>query len=154
MEPSVNKNVHIHPFFCIMPGVIPIGTVLKALRAQKGISLRKLGKEIGISFNTLNAYERNAIHPTLESSYKMARYFEVPIEYLIHGEKATQEFRDVELLAIFHDVDALSREDRSVIKSYIGKYLKTRTQLDELVEEAQERPKAVEKNPDKKRKKI
>jgi transcriptional regulator with XRE-family HTH domain len=137
-----------------MPGVIPIGKILKELRAQKGISLRKLGKEIGISFNTLNAYERNAIHPTLESSYKLARYFEVPIEYLIYGKKATQEFRDAELLALFHDVDALKKDDRSVIKSYIGKYMKTRTQLDELVQEAEERPKAVEKNPEKKRKKI
>ena len=137
-----------------MSEVIPIGTVLKELRAQKGISLRGLGKEIGISFNTLNAYERNAIHPTLESSYKLARYFDVPIEYLIHGKKATQEFRDAELLALFHDVDVLSKEDRTVIKSYIRKYVKTRTQLTELVLEAEERPKAVEKNPDKKRKKI
>jgi transcriptional regulator with XRE-family HTH domain len=154
MGQTVNKNVHSRAFVCIMFEVIPIGTVLKELRAQKGISLRGLGKEIGISFNTLNAYERNAIHPTLESSYKLARYFEVPIEYLIYGKKATQEFRDAELLALFHDVDALSKEDRSVIKSYIGKYVKTRTQLEQLVQEAGERPKTVEKNPDKKRKKI
>jgi hypothetical protein len=68
--------------------------------------------------------------------------------------EATQDFRDAELLALFHDVDALSKEDRSVIKSYVGKYVKTRTQLDQLVQEAEERPKTVEKNPDKKRKKI
>jgi transcriptional regulator with XRE-family HTH domain len=119
MELFVNKNVHIQPFFCIMQRVIPIGKVLRTLRNQSGLSLRKLGKEIGISFNTLNAYERNAIHPTLESSYKMARFFDIPIEYLIHGEKATQEYRDAELLTLFHEADALSREDRSVIKSYL-----------------------------------
>jgi transcriptional regulator with XRE-family HTH domain len=136
-----------------MPEVIPIGAILKELRARKGISLRKLGKEIGISFNTLNAYERNAIHPTLESSYKLARYFEVSIEYLIYGEKATQEFRDAELLALFHDVDALKKDDRSVIKRYIGKYVKTRTQLNELVREAEERPRSGRKKPGEKEKK-
>jgi len=134
--------------------MIPIGTILKKLRTEKGLSIRRLGKEIGISFNTINAYERNAIHPTLESSYKMARYFDVPIEYFIFGDKATQAFRDAELLALFHEADALGKEDRSVIKSYIRKYLGTRKQLEELTEEAQERPKVpVEKNPIKKRKK-
>jgi transcriptional regulator with XRE-family HTH domain len=134
--------------------MIPIGAILKKLRTEKGLSIRRLGKEIGISFNTINAYERNAIHPTLESSYKMARYFDVPIEYFIFGDKATQTFRDAELLALFHEADALGKQDRSVIKSYIRKYLSTRKQLEDLFEEAQERPKvAVEKNPIKKRKK-
>jgi transcriptional regulator with XRE-family HTH domain len=137
-----------------MLGVIPIGKVLKALRNKHGMSLRKLGTEIGISFNTLNAYERNVIHPTLESSYKMARFFDVPIEYFIHGEKTTQEFRDAELRALFCEADILNKEDRSVIKSYLRKYLGTLKQLEELIEEANERPTtAVEKNPVKRRKK-
>ena len=118
--------------------VIPIGKVLRNLRNQSGLSLRKLGKEIGISFNTLNAYERNAIHPTLQSSYKMARFFDVPIEYFIHGEKTTQEFRDAELRVLFQQADTLNKEDRSVIKSYLRKYLSTRKQLEQLIEEARE----------------
>jgi len=154
MRVFVNRNIHNRPFCCMMESMIPIGKVLRGLRNQTGLSLRRLGKEIGISFNTLNAYERNAIHPTLETSYKMARYFDVPIEYFIFGDKATQAFRDAELLALFHEADALGKEDRSVIKSYIRKYLGTRKQLEDLFEEAQERPKvAVEKNPIKKRKK-
>jgi len=135
-------------------GVIPIGKVLRALRNKHGLSLRKLGKEIGISFNTINAYERNIIHPTLESSYKMARFFDVPIEYFIHGEKMTQEFHDAELRTLFQEADTLSKDDRSVIKSYLRKYVGTRKQLDELIEEAHERPPTgVEKNPVKKQKK-
>jgi transcriptional regulator with XRE-family HTH domain len=134
--------------------MIPIGKVLRALRNKHGLSLRRLGSEIGISFNTLNAYERNVIHPTLESSYKMARFFEVPIEYFIYGEKTTQEFHDAELRALFQEADTLNKENRSVIKSYLRKYLSTRKQLDELIEEAHERPSAgVERNPIKKQKK-
>ena len=118
--------------------MIPIGKVIRALRNKHGVSLRKLGSEIGISFNTLNAYERNIIHPTLQSSYKMARFFDVPIEYFIHGEKTTQEFRDAELRVLFQEADTLNKENRLVIKSYLHKYLNTRRQLEELTEEAQE----------------
>ena len=105
--------------------MIPIGKILKSLRAQKDISLRRMGKEVGISFNTLNAYERNVIHPTLESCYKMSRFFDVPMEYFIFGDKLTQEFRDAELRALTQEADRLKSEDRRVIKSYIKKYLKT-----------------------------
>ena len=118
--------------------MIPIGKILKSLRSQKGISLRGMGKEVGISFNTLNAYERNAIHPTLESCYKMSRYFDVPMEYFIFGDKLTQEYRDAELRALTQEVDRLGTADRKVIKSYIKKYLKTMHQMDELVAEAVE----------------
>ncbi len=118
--------------------MIPIGKILKSLRAQKGISLRRMGKEVGISFNTLNAYERNVIHPTLESCYKMSRFFDVPMEYFIFGDKLTQEFRDAELRALTQEVDRLESTDRRVIKSYIKKYLKTKKQLEELVAQAKE----------------
>ena len=131
--------------------MIPIGKILKSLRSQKGISLRSMGKEVGISFNTLNAYERNAIHPTLESCYKMSRFFDVPMEYFIFGDKLTQEYRDAELRALTQEVDRLGTSDRRVIKSYIKKYLKTMHQMDELVAQAEEdtqprRKKSVQKN--------
>ena len=118
--------------------MIPIGKILKSLRSQKDISLRKMGKEVGISFNTLNAYERNAIHPTLESCYKMSRFFDVPMEYFIFGDKLTQEYRDAELKALFQEVDVLKSADRKVIKSYVKKFLKTKKQLEELVTQAEE----------------
>ena len=118
--------------------MIPIGKILKSLRAQKDISLRRMGKEVGISFNTLNAYERNVIHPTLESCYKMSRFFDVPMEYFIFGDKLTQEFRDAELRALTQEADRLKSTDRKVIKSYIKKFLKAKRQMDDLVAQAEE----------------
>ena len=118
--------------------MIPIGKILKELRAQKGVSLRRMGKEAGLSFNTLNAYERNVIHPTLESCYKMSRYFDVPMEYFIFGDKLKQEYWDAELKALFKEVDGLNSVDRKVIKSYIKKYLKTKKQMEDLVAQAEE----------------
>ena len=132
--------------------MIPIGKILKSLRAQKDISLRRMGKEVGISFNTLNAYERNVIHPTLESCYKMSRFFDVPMEYFIFGDKLTQEFRDAELRALTQEADRLKSTDRKVIKSYIKKFLKAKRQMDDLVAQAEEedtqprRKKSAQKN--------
>ena len=135
--------------------MIPIGEILHSLRSQKGLSLRRMGIEVGISFNTLNAYERNAIHPTLEKCYKLSRYFDVPMEYFIFGDKLTQEIRDAELRALFQEVDDLKAAERKVIKSYVRKFLNTKKQMEELISQAekdiQEVPvaKRSEKDPEK-----
>ena len=134
----MSRVVYLSVVLCILIFMIPIGKILKSLRSQKGISLRRMGKEVGLSFNTLNAYERNAIHPTLESCYKMSRFFDVPMEYFIFGDKLTQEYRDAELKALFKEVDELKSTDRKVIKSYMKKFLKTKRQMEELLVQAEE----------------
>ena len=134
--------------------MIPIGDILKTLRAEKKLSLRALGEEVGISFNTLAAYERDLVQPTIENCYKLSRYFEVPMEYFILGEKARKEFRDPELLALFNEADNLQRSDRNVIKGYVSKYLKAKQVLSDLALQAEEEPKIVEKKKSKNRKKI
>ena len=133
--------------------MIPIGAVLKALRAQKGLSLRRLGEEVGISFNTLSAYERNFVQPTIENCFKLSRFFEVPMEYFILGENADMAFRDAELLPLFHGVDALPREDRTLVKRYMRKYLKAKETLAELAAQAGEESQEEEKKGQKRRKK-
>ena len=60
------------------------------------------------------------------------------MEYFILGEKSKKEFRDPELLDLFHGTDSLERIDRNVIKRYIRKYLKAKQVLDELTLEAEE----------------
>ncbi len=134
----MSRAVYLSVVLCILISMIPIGKILKSLRSEKGISLRRMGKEVGMSFNTLNAYERNAIHPTLESCYKMSRFFDVPLEYFIFGDKLTQEYRDSELKALFKEVDELKSTDRKVIKSYVKKFLKTKRQMEELLAQAEE----------------
>ena len=134
----MSRAVYLSVVLCILIFMIPIGKILKSLRSQKGISLRRMGKEVGLSFNTLNAYERNAIHPTLESCYKMSRFFDVPMEYFIFGDKFTQEYRDAELKALFKEVDELKSTERKVIKSYVKKFLKTKRQMEELIAQAEE----------------
>jgi len=117
--------------------MLGIGKILKSLRKQKGISLRILGKELGISFTTLSAYERNKAQPTIENCYKLSKFFEVPIEYFILGENAKKDLRDIELLELINKADKLDKDDREVIKNYIKKYLKTKNELKSLKNESE-----------------
>ena len=68
----------------------------------------------------------------------MSRFFDVPMEYFIFGDKLTQEYRDAELKALFKEVDDLKSVDRKVIKSYVKKFLKTKKQLEEMIAQAED----------------
>ena len=116
--------------------MLPIGDVLKRLRMEKKLSLRKLGNQVGINFNTLSAYERNQIQPAIENCQKLSRFFEVPVEYFIFGEHARKDFRDADLLDLFNTVDALEKEDREIIKTYIKRYLQVKKELSDLQKES------------------
>jgi len=113
-----------------------IGKNLRKLREEKGLSLRQLQDEVGISHNTLGAYERDTVQPTIESYFKLIEYFEVPFNYLAYGKEVTEDFTDSELKALFKKVEKLKKKDREIIKSYIMKYIKVRIDLEKLIEEA------------------
>ena len=63
-----------------------IGNRLKTLREESGLTVQQLSDKTGISKITLNAYEQGK-RPLISASalvvYKLARFFGVPMEYLI-----------------------------------------------------------------------
>jgi len=56
---------------------------LKELRAAKGISAVDLGKAIGVSDATIIRWENNNHDIIGENIIKLAKYFEVPTDYLL-----------------------------------------------------------------------
>ena len=52
------------------------------LRAEKRISQGELAEEVGVTRATINAIEGEGYNPSLELAFRIARYFEVPIETL------------------------------------------------------------------------
>ncbi len=114
-----------------------IGENIKRLRKSKSLSIRALAKLVDISHNTLASYERKSIMPSLENSFKLARFFDVPLEYLLLGEKATVYFKDIELLELFKEVDSLPEEDRSIAKKFLSKLIKNSKERKQLMEEAE-----------------
>jgi len=106
-----------------------VGDNLKKLRKNKGLSLRKVQKATGISYNTLGSYERNTCQPTIENIYKLCRYFDVPIEYLFVGEDSLKNFKDIDLLSLFNKIDKLGKEDRDFLKKYLKKFINAKEEL-------------------------
>lgn len=115
---------------------ILIGENIQKLRKAKGLSLRKLSAEIGISHNNLASYERDAIVPSLENAIKVSHYFNVPLEYLFMGEKAEFKYHDLELAALFGVVDRMETKHRRMVKNYIKKVIKHKKEEENLIEES------------------
>jgi putative transcriptional regulator len=59
---------------------------LRVLRAIKDISQEQLATELGVTRVTINAVENNKYNPSLELAFKMALFFEKPIEEIFTYE--------------------------------------------------------------------
>lgn len=58
-------------------------TRIKALMDKKGISEYRLAKDIGIHQSTITLWKKGECEPNLRTTVKLARYFEVPIDYFV-----------------------------------------------------------------------
>lgn len=56
---------------------------IKELREQKGITQRKLAKDLGVSQGTINLWETGAGETTFAMLIKIAEYFNESVDYLL-----------------------------------------------------------------------
>ena len=61
------------------------------LRKSLGISQAQAAREMGISINALNNYERNVRLPNREAMKKLCDYYNVSYDYLLTGEDGQEE---------------------------------------------------------------
>lgn len=59
---------------------------LRDLRAEKGWSQQKLGDELGVSRQTVNALETGKYAPSLPLAFKIGRVFDLRIEEIFSDE--------------------------------------------------------------------
>ena len=59
---------------------------VKELRKEKGYTQEDLAEIIGVSRQTVNAIEKQKFDPSLNTAFKMAKLFELPIESIFLGE--------------------------------------------------------------------
>lgn len=115
--------------------MLNIGENLKKLRKEKGLSFRRLAKEIDISHNNLALYEKDLAVPSLENALKICKFFNVPLEYLLLGEKSSFNYNDFELAELSSEADKLEEEYRIMIKRYIKKVINIKKEKDKLNKE-------------------
>ena len=59
---------------------------VKELRKEKGYTQEELAEIIGVSRQTVNAIEKQKFDPSLNTAFKMAKLFELPIESIFLSE--------------------------------------------------------------------
>lgn len=53
---------------------------IKMLRIERGLSRKELANAVGVNFQTIGYLERGDYNASLELAFKLAEYFDVPID--------------------------------------------------------------------------
>lgn len=62
------------------------GKILLELRTERGISQRTLGEALGVVNQTISFWENGSREPDMDTLLKIAKYFDVSIDYLFGNE--------------------------------------------------------------------
>lgn len=102
------------------------GERLKKLRIEKGLSQQELADILKINRATLGNWEIDRTSPGYSTLCKIAKYFNVTIDYLLNGESMkvgedgipyiVMSPEDIELFA---EIKQLSEEDRAMVNSLV-----------------------------------
>lgn len=103
-----------------MPVYLPeIGTKIRQLRSQRGISQIELAKQLGVSKSVVSSYENGIHFPPYDILIQIAKLFSVSTDYLL-GAVGNQVInvdgltdRQIEAVTrIVDELKALSRDGR------------------------------------------
>lgn len=90
--------------------MLNIGEKIILLRKQFHLSQSDLAKKIGASRTIVGNYERNSNTPSIEMIIKIAKVFNVSVDYMI-GEGQLSSY-DKEVLKRIDDIEQLDNETR------------------------------------------
>ena len=82
----------------------------------------------------IGRYEKRGAVPSADVLAKLAQALNTTADFLMHGstqDKANAQINDNELLNLFHSVEKMNPEDKSVIKTVIDE-LVTKRQIQQL----------------------
>ena len=86
---------------------------LKELRVNKGLTLRELAENINIDKSTLSRYERQEQEIKSSDLLMLAKYYNVPIDYLLCNNKTCP--KDELTDELHNTIDKLNKENKEFI---------------------------------------
>lgn len=90
--------------------MLNIGERITQLRKQQNLSQDELAKKAGVSRTIIGNYERNTNRPSIEVLIKLAKVFNVSVDFLIgEGELAAL---DKDLLKRIEDIEKLDEDTK------------------------------------------
>ena len=66
-----------------------LGDKLRALREERGLTLKEIGDSTGLSFTYLSEIERGTVCPSVETIKHLANCFKIPVSMLVNSQKST-----------------------------------------------------------------
>lgn len=102
--------------------MLDIGNKISELRKKKDWSQGDLATAIGASRDIIGKYERNENSPSVEMALKIARAFDVPVDYLL-GEGKHAAY-DKETIKRIEDIEGLDTSTRSLLFNLIDTYIR------------------------------
>ncbi len=102
--------------------MLDIGSRITELRKAKNWSQADLAKAIEASRDIVGKYERNENSPSVEMALKIAKVFDVPVDYLLgEGKHASYDKETVKRL---EDIQTLDGSTKSVLFNIIDTFLR------------------------------
>jgi len=107
-----------------MSNTLNIGSKISTLRSEKNWSQSDLAQQIEASREIIGKYERNENLPSIEMTLKMAKAFDVTVDYLLgEGEYSSYDKDTVERLKNIQKMDANTKGVLfNVIDTYIQNF--------------------------------
>lgn len=103
-----------------------IGNKLKQLRQERGWSQAQLAKKLDVHQKQISGYERNLHVPKTDVIVKIARLFNISLDYLVQDERddlPAVKIGDRDLLRRLEKIDRLSEHDKTTIKEILDAFI-------------------------------
>jgi len=102
--------------------MLNIGSKITELRKAKGWSQVQLAEAVEASRDIIGKYERNDNLPSIEMALKIARVFDVSVDYLL-GEGKHASF-DKETLKRLENIETLDQNTKNTLFKVIDTFLR------------------------------
>jgi transcriptional regulator with XRE-family HTH domain len=104
-----------------------LGERIKRLRQERGWSQTQLGQKLGVHQKQISGYEREVHVPSTEVLLRMARLFDVSLDYLAFDDrpdtKPGVQIADRDLLEKLEAIDRLSEHDKTTVKAVLDTFI-------------------------------
>lgn len=95
-----------------------IGKRLYKLRKAAGLSQKELGDQLAVSHHTISSYEKDKSDPNDEIKIKLARFFNVSVDYLVGMiDDPYPSWHSANILVL---PDTITPEQRGMLNDFIA----------------------------------
>ena len=106
----IHKNPRLR-YFCVNKPAMNIGENIKKLREQKGLQQKQLALDVNIPYTSYNKIETGSRDVTIEELDKIARYFGIAIDEIVHLDDQIPAEVSIEDKAGFEQVALINQLD-------------------------------------------